>query len=86
MSLSTENSPALVAGVFTKEESKKMPKVKITRDTVASGLDLKAGKSYELDEKDAVALINMGKAIPASGKSENREADGEAKKSTRAKK
>ena len=54
-----------------------MAKVKILRDTVASGFDVKANKEYELDESDARLLIAAGKAMPVETKAkkvENREA------------
>ena len=75
--ISSENSPALVAGDVLKE-SGKMAKVKITRSTVAGGFDCKAGQTVELDEADAQTLIRMGKAVPVEAKakkSDNREAD-----------
>jgi len=82
--LTNSNSPALIAGGLLNGE-RKVAKVKMLRDTVASGFDVKAGKEYELDEADAIALINMGKAVPVSGstKVENREEG--ATKSTRKK-
>ena len=72
----TDNSPGLVPGGYLKGD-KRMAKVKMLRDTVASGFDVKAGKEYELDESDARLLIATGKAVPVEGKAkkvDNREA------------
>ena len=72
----TDNSPGLVPGGYLKGD-KRMAKVKMLRDTVASGFDVKAGKEYELDESDARLLIATGKAVPVEGKTkkvDNREA------------
>lgn len=83
MPIKTTDAPGLVPGALSEGGRGKMAKVKILRSTVASGMDVVEGKTYELSEEDARTLIAMGKAIP-SGKTENREAD--QKKSTRAKK
>tara|TARA_R110000796_G_scaffold128842_3_gene244464 strand:+ start:205 stop:462 length:258 start_codon:yes stop_codon:yes gene_type:complete len=72
----TDNSPGLVPGGYLKGD-KRMAKVKMLRDTVASGFDVKAGKEYELDESDARLLIATNKAVPVEGKAQkvdNREA------------
>ena len=72
----TDNSPGLVPGGYLKGD-KRMAKVKILRDTVASGFDVKAGQVYELDSSDARLLIASGKAVPVEGKAakvDNREA------------
>ena len=83
--ISSENSPALVAGGVSKE-SNNMATVKITRSTVAGGFDVKEGQTYELDDADALALIRMGKAVPVEAKAkkpaENR---GEVKTTARVK-
>ena len=74
--IGTENAPSLVAGSYLKGD-KRMAKVKILRDTVASGFDVKAGQVYELDSSDARLLIASGKAVPVEGKAkkvDNREA------------
>tara|TARA_R110001632_G_scaffold42837_5_gene108484 strand:+ start:853 stop:1110 length:258 start_codon:yes stop_codon:yes gene_type:complete len=74
--IGTENAPSLVAGSYLKGD-KRMAKVKMLRDTVASGFDVKAGKEYELDESDARLLIATNKAVPVEGKAkkvDNREA------------
>lgn len=64
-----------------------MPFVKITRDTVASGMDVKAGQTVELDEEDALTLIAMKKAVPAQAPQAKPAADrGEVKGTTRGKK
>ena len=83
--ISTTTAPGLVPG-GSGAKGTKMAKVKILRDTVASGFDVKAGKEYELDEDDALTLIRMGKAVPVEAKTkkaDNREAD--QKTSTRKK-
>ena len=46
----TDNSPGLVPGGYLKGD-KRMAKVKMLRDTVASGFDVKAGKEYDTFEK-----------------------------------
>ena len=74
--IGTENAPSLVAGSYLKGD-KRMAKVKILRDTVASGFDVKQNQVYELDESDARLLIAAGKAMPVETKAkkvENREA------------
>jgi len=86
MPIKTTDAPGLVPGAVT-GGSGRMAKVKMLRNSVASGVDVMEGKVYELSEEDARTLIQMGKAIPSpKGKVENREADKETKKSTRAKK
>ena len=40
--------------------------VLITRSTAVGGVHLEAGETYDLSDKDAVTLINMGKAVEAS--------------------
>ena len=40
--------------------------VLITRSTAVGGVHLEAGETHDLSEKDAVTLINMGKAVEAS--------------------
>jgi len=72
----TDNSPGLVPGGYLKGD-KRMAKVLMLRDTVASGFDVKEGREYELDESDARLLIATGKAVPVEGKTkkvDNREA------------
>ena len=74
--IGTENAPSLVAGSYLKGD-KRMAKVLMLRDTVASGFDIKQGREYELDESDARLLIATGKAVPVEGKAkkvDNREA------------
>ena len=74
--IGTENAPSLVAGSYLKGD-KRMAKVKMLRDTVASGFDVKQNQVYELDESDARLLIAAGKAMPVETKAkkvENREA------------
>ena len=84
MPIKTTDAPGLVPGSVN-GGSGRMAKVKMLRSSVASGVDVKEGKVYELSEEDARTLIQMGKAIPSpKGKVENREAD--TKKSTRSKK
>ncbi|MBW2024376.1 MAG: hypothetical protein JRH08_00685 [Deltaproteobacteria bacterium] len=43
-------------------------RVKILRDTVASGKGLAAGRTYDLSEQDAKILLAMGKAVPVGTK------------------
>lgn len=43
-------------------------KVKILESTVAGGKDLSAGKTYDIDEKDAKLLIALGKAEEVQNK------------------
>ena len=38
----------------------------ITRSTAVGGVHLEAGETHDLSDKDAVTLINMGKAVEAS--------------------
>lgn len=38
-------------------------RVKILRSTVADGKDVYAGKIYEISDRDAKLLIQMGKAV-----------------------
>ena len=40
--------------------------VLITRSTAVGGVHLEAGETHDLSEKDAVTLINMGKAVDAA--------------------
>ena len=40
--------------------------VLITRSTAVGGVHLEAGETHDLSDKDAVTLINMGKAVEAS--------------------
>ena len=40
--------------------------VLITRSTAVGGVHLEAGETHDLSEKDAVTLMNMGKAVEAS--------------------
>ena len=66
-----------------------MPKVKVLRDTVASGKHLDAGNLYDLKESDAVTLFRMGRAVPHSEPPpivEDREKDLDVTKRTVAKK
>jgi|SaaInlV_130m_DNA_3_1039695.scaffolds.fasta_scaffold00035_94 hypothetical protein len=64
-----------------------MAKVTITRNTAAGGFDLKSGQTVELSEEDALTLIRMGKAVPATASSAPESRDGEIvkKRSTRKK-
>ena len=65
MPISTKDAPGLIAGGSSSEGGTKMARIKATRNTVAGGMDLVEGKTYELAEDDALALIRMGKAVPA---------------------
>ena len=38
----------------------------ITRSTAVGGVHLEAGETHDLSDKDAVTLINMGKAVEDS--------------------
>ena len=38
----------------------------ITRSTAVGGVHLEAGETHDLSDKDAVTLINMGKAVDAA--------------------
>lgn len=40
-----------------------MKTIKVTRSTVCAGKDLIAGKTYELEDKNANLLVGLGKAI-----------------------
>jgi len=40
--------------------------VLITRSTAVGGVHLEAGETHDLSEKDAVTLMNMGKAVDAA--------------------
>ena len=40
--------------------------VLITRSTAVGGVHLEAGETHDLSDKDAVTLMNMGKAVEAS--------------------
>jgi len=40
-----------------------MKTIKITRSTVCAGKDLIAGKTYELEDKNANLLVSLGKAV-----------------------
>ena len=40
--------------------------VLITRSTAVGGVHLEAGETHDLSDKDAVTLINMGKAVDAA--------------------
>ena len=40
--------------------------VLITRSTAVGGVHLEAGEVHDLSDKDAVTLLNMGKAVEAS--------------------
>ena len=38
----------------------------ITRSTAVGGVHLEAGETHDLSDKDAVTLMNMGKAVKAT--------------------
>lgn len=38
-------------------------KIKLLRNTVASGTHLEAGKTYDVDEGDAKLLLSAGRAV-----------------------
>ena len=38
----------------------------ITRSTAVGGVHLEAGETHDLSDKDAVTLMNMGKAVDAA--------------------
>ena len=40
--------------------------VLITRSTAVGGVHLEAGETHDLSEKDALTLVNMGKAVNAA--------------------
>ena len=40
--------------------------VLITRSTAVGGVHLEAGETHDLSDKDAVTLMNMGKAVKAT--------------------
>ena len=67
-------------GAFFKMESKKMVKVRITRDCSIKGQHHGAGTIAELSENDAFLLLGMGKAVDYSGPSPEPETKKKAKK------
>jgi hypothetical protein len=65
---------------------KNMAKVKMLRNTVAGGMDVVEGKTYDLDESDALLLVQMGKAVPVAAKAKEPENRDDEPKTKRAKK
>jgi len=54
------NRGGLIAPLFFLME------VLITRSTAVGGVHLEAGETHDLSDKDAVTLMNMGKAVDAA--------------------
>lgn len=59
--LTTDSGKGLFKSLPSNNTEGRM-KIKVLRNTVASGQDLEAGKVYEVSERDAKILIQMGKA------------------------
>ena len=55
-------------------------RVKILRNTVASGFDVEAGEECELSDQDALILIRLGKAEKSTEKAETKQPKTKRKK------
>jgi hypothetical protein len=88
--LTTKTAGAFISNAPGGETMReKMQQVEITRGTVAQGQPRAVGDTLELPEREAQYLIKLKKAVPLGDRApapDNREADMEAKTSTRAKK
>ena len=83
--LTTDNAGAFISNAPKPKET--TMQVEITRATVANGGPQAIGTRLDLPEAEARYLVNLGKAKPSGDKApapENREAEVEAKTTTRA--
>jgi len=48
-------------------------KIQITRDCIINGEHTEAGKVVDIPDRDAINVINMGKATPSDGKTKTKD-------------
>jgi hypothetical protein len=78
--LTIENAGALIEG--SRKGNKIMPKkeIKMIRNTFIDGVFKKQGSKCEVNEKDAVYLMRIGKAVPAGDQKKDKPDKGDQTK------